>query len=195
MSFFDEVHGLYSERGAQRYEANGRVGGVTQLQHALQCAAWAVDANAPDTLVAAALLHDLGHLLVDPVVAEVSAAQDDLHQFRALPFLRPHLCAEVLEPIRLHVDAKRYLCSTVAGYWDTLSDGSRRSLVLQGGAFTDEEAQAFIQQPHAAQAVQLRRWDDRAKDPARTVPAFETYRALIDRLLWVRPPPSTAAFP
>jgi phosphonate degradation associated HDIG domain protein len=179
MSFFDELHGLYTERGAQRYEINGRVGGVTQLQHALQCAAWAAEAGSPDTLVAAALLHDLGHLLYDQRGAEMSAAHDDVHQYKALPFLRPHLPAAVLEPIKLHVDAKRYLCGTVAGYWDALSDGSKRSLELQGGPFTAEEAQAFIAQPHAAQAVQLRRWDDLSKDPARVVPGFEAYRELV----------------
>lgn len=182
MSFFDDLHGLYTERGAQRYEINGRVGGVTQLQHALQCAAWAAEAGSPDSLIAAALLHDLGHLLYDQRGAELSATHDDVHQYKALPFLRPHLPAEVLEPIKLHVDAKRYLCGTVAGYWDTLSDGSKRSLALQGGPFTADEAQAFLQQPQAAEAVLLRRWDDLSKDPARVVPDFETYRALLTRL-------------
>jgi phosphonate degradation associated HDIG domain protein len=182
MSFFDDVQGLYNERGAHLYEINGRVGGVTQLQHALQCAAWAAEAGSPDTLVAAALLHDLGHLLDDHRGAELEATQDDVHQYKALPFLRPHLPAAVLEPIKLHVDAKRYLCNTVAGYWDRLSDGSKRSLTLQGGPFTADEAAAFIAQPHAAEAVQLRRWDDLSKDPKRVVPGFEAYRDLVARL-------------
>lgn len=192
MSFFDDLHGLYTERGAQRYEINGRVGGVTQLQHALQCAAWATDTQSPDTLVAAALLHDLGHLLYEQRGAEMSATQDDVHQYKALPFLRPHLPAAVLEPIKLHVDAKRYLCGTVDGYWDTLSDGSKRSLALQGGPFTADEAAAFIEQSHAAEAVQLRRWDDLYKDPARVVPGFEAYRELLARLSSAEPQRSAA---
>ena len=192
MSFFDDLYGLYTERGAQRYEINGRVGGVTQLQHALQCAAWATDTQSPDTLVAAALLHDLGHLLYEQRSAEMSATQDDVHQYKALPFLRPHLPAAVLEPIKLHVDAKRYLCGTVDGYWDTLSDGSKRSLALQGGPFTADEAAAFIEQPHAAEAVQLRRWDDLSKDPARVVPGFEAYRELLARLSRAKPQRSAA---
>jgi phosphonate degradation associated HDIG domain protein len=182
MSFFDVLQNLYTERGAQRYEINGRTGGVTQLQHALQCAAWATEAGSPETLVAAALLHDVGHLLYEQRGAEMSAAHDDVHQYKALPFLCPHLPTAVLEPIKLHVDAKRYLCGTVDGYWDTLSDGSKRSLELQGGPFTAEEAQAFIAQPHAAEAVQLRRWDDLSKDPARAAPGFEVYRELLARL-------------
>lgn len=187
MSFFDDLHDLYTERGAHLYEINGRVGGVTQLQHALQCAAWATHAGSPGTLVAAALLHDLGHLLDDQRGAELDATLDDVHQYKALPFLRPHLPAAVLEPIKLHVDAKRYLCGTVASYWDTLSVGSKRSLALQGGPFTADEAAAFIDQPHAAEAVQLRRWDDLSKDPARVVPGFEAYRELLGRLSRAEP--------
>jgi phosphonate degradation associated HDIG domain protein len=182
MTFFDDLHGLYAERGAQRYEINGRIGGVTQLQHALQCAAWARETGAPDTLVAAALLHDLGHLLYEQDGDEMGADHDDVHQYAALPFLRPHLPSAVLEPIKLHVDAKRWLCGTEPAYWATLSAGSQRSLELQGGPFSAEAAQAFIAQPHAAQAVQLRRWDDQSKDPARSVPGFESYRELLARL-------------
>jgi phosphonate degradation associated HDIG domain protein len=182
VNLFDDLLGLYTDRGARRYEIQGRSGGVTQLQHALQCAALAADAGASDALVAAALLHDLGHLLVEQAGAEMSATQDDLHQYKALPFLRPHLPAAVLEPIALHVDAKRYLCGIEPAYWAALSEGSRRSLELQGGPFDAEAAQAFIGQLHAEEAVWLRRWDDRAKDPARSVPGFSAYRPLLERL-------------
>jgi len=70
---------------------------------------------------------------------------------------------DVLAPIRLHVDAKRYLCATRDGYFEALSADSKRSLVLQGGIYTPEEAKAFIAQPHAGDAVRLRLWDDLAK--------------------------------
>lgn len=182
MHFLDDLHDRYTERGAHLYEISGYAGGVTQLQHALQCAALATAAGASDTLIAAALLHDLGHLLDDRRGTGLDATLDDLHQYKALPFLRPHLPAAVLEPIKLHVDAKRYLCATVAGYWDTLSEGSKRSLALQGGPFTTVEARAFMTQPYAADAVQLRRWDDLSKDPTRAVPGLESYRELLARL-------------
>lgn len=187
-SNLNDIQQLFVECGAQPY---GREA-VSQLEHALQCAHLAKLADASDALVAACLLHDLGHLLYEQRGAEMSATQDDVHQYKALPFLRPHLPAAVLEPIKLHVDAKRYLCGTVDGYWDTLSDGSKRSLALQGGPFTANEAAAFIAQPHAAEAVQLRRWDDLSKDPARVVPGFEAYRELLVRVSLAQPQPSAA---
>lgn len=181
MSFIDDIEGLYTEQGARRYEMRGR-SGVTQLQHALQCAALAAEAGAADTLVAAALLHDLGHLLHEQADGELPAERDDVHQFIALPFLRPHLPAAVLEPIRLHVDAKRFLCGNVPGYWEMLSGGSQRSLELQGGPYDSAQSRTFIAQAHADDAVLLRRWDDRAKDAHRGVPGFDRYRPLLARL-------------
>jgi len=84
----------------------------------------------------------------------------------------------VLEPIRLHVDAKRYLCRIDAGYWAELSPASQHSLELQGGIFDETQAEAFMQQPYAQEAVRLRRYDDLAKTPLKVVPAlahFEFY--------------------
>ena len=88
---------------------------------------------------------------------------DDLHQYAALPFLRGTFGDDVLEPIRLHVDAKRYLCATREGYFAGLSDDSKRSLGLQGGIFNEGQAEAFISQPGAVDAVRVRLWDDLAK--------------------------------
>ena len=114
-------------------------------------------------LVTAALLHDLGHLLNDQGETPTLRGVDDLHQYAALPFLRALFGENVLAPIRLHVDAKRYLCATRAGYFDALSFDSKRSLALQGGIFTPEQAAAFIAQPYAQDAVDVRLWDDLAK--------------------------------
>lgn len=186
MNIVDVLEHLYKERGAVRYEIKGR-GGVTQMQHALQCAALAVQAESADALVAAALLHDLGHLLheqvVDEVDEEMGVGNDDLHQFKVLPFLRPYFGPAVLEPIRLHVDAKRYLCATEPGYRAALSTGSQRSLELQGGPFDAAAARAFIARPFAVDAVQLRRWDDGAKDTARVAPPFSSHRERLLRMV------------
>ena len=119
--------------------------------------------GASDALVTAALLHDLGHLLHDLGATPTLQGVDDVHQYRALPFLRGLFGDEVLEPIKLHVDAKRYLCATRADYFAALSDDSRRSLALQGGVFSPSQAEAFISQPGAEAAVRLRIWDDLAK--------------------------------
>ncbi len=150
---------LFARKGGRAYDGEP----VTQLEHALQSATRAAEEGADSALVSAALLHDLGHLLNDQGETPTLRGVDDLHQFAALPFLRPLFGDDVLTPIRLHVDAKRYLCATRAGYSDALSIDSKRSLVLQGGAFTAAEAEAFIAQPHAHDAVRVRLWDDLAK--------------------------------
>jgi phosphonate degradation associated HDIG domain protein len=179
MLIVDEIEQLYVERGAQRYEIGGAASGVTQLQHALQCARLAQHAGARIELVVAALLHDLGHLINADARAELDPHHDDVHQYIALPFLRRWFGPQVLEPIKLHVDAKRYLCAVDPGYWAGLSAGSKRSLVLQGGPFSAAQAADFIRRPHAADAVALRRWDDRAKDVNADVPGFAYWRSLL----------------
>lgn len=156
----------FAIRGSEQY---GREA-VTQLQHALQCATWAEAARQPPALVAACLLHDVGHLLHDLGEDAAERGLDDRHEYRAIPFLSQHFPPAVTEPIRLHVNAKRYLCATQEDYWDDLSPASKLSLKLQGGIFSEAEALSFIAQPHAKDAVQLRIWDDLAKDPEQRTP-------------------------
>ena len=150
---------LFARKGGRAYAGEP----VNQIEHALQTAMRAEADDAGPALVTAALLHDLGHLLNDQGESPTLRGVDDLHQYAALPLLRAMFADDVLAPIRLHVDAKRYLCATRDGYFEALSADSRRSLVLQGGMFTPEEAKAFIAQPHADDAVRLRLWDDLAK--------------------------------
>jgi phosphonate degradation associated HDIG domain protein len=154
---------------------------INQEQHALQCGLLAQEAGAPDTLVAAALLHDLGHLLADGL-PEAAAQKNDLHEYRAIPFLRGEFPDAVIEPIRLHVDAKRYLCACEPGYWESLSAASRHSLVLQGGPFGEGEAQRFADNQFARDAVALRRWDDLAKSPTRGTPGWAHFAAVLRRV-------------
>jgi phosphonate degradation associated HDIG domain protein len=150
---------LFARKGGRAYAGEP----VNQIEHALQTAMRAEDEGAGPALVTAALLHDLGHLLNDQGESPTLRGVDDLHQYAALPFLRALFEDDVLAPIRLHVDAKRYLCATRDGYFEALSADSKRSLVLQGGIYTPEEAKAFIAQPYADDAVRLRLWDDLAK--------------------------------
>jgi phosphonate degradation associated HDIG domain protein len=154
-----DIEAVFARRGGEQYSGEP----VTQLEHALQTAAFAEEAGADDALVTACLLHDLGHLLQELGGTPTLRGIDDVHQYAALPFLRGLFDARVLGAIQLHVDAKRYLCATRAGYHAALSDDSKRSLVLQGGVFDAEAAAAFIARPGAESAVQLRQWDDRAK--------------------------------
>ena len=172
----DQITSLFSTRGEVQYGAEA----VTQRQHALQCAHLAEQSNAAPELVAAALLHDLGHLL--PASEFERGGFDDFHQDKALPFLRGLFDDAVLEPIRLHVNAKRYLCQIDVYYWASLSTASQRSLVVQGGPFSAAQAQAFMGQPFAQGAVALRRWDDLAKDPTATAPDWAHFVGLLEAL-------------
>ena len=131
-----DICALYERHGGRMYSGEP----VTQLEHALQSAALAEATGADAELITAALLHDLGHLLNDQGDTPTARGIDDAHQHFALPFLRGLFDDRVLEPIRLHVDAKRYLCATRPGYHDALSPDSKRSLALQGGTFSTAEA-------------------------------------------------------
>jgi phosphonate degradation associated HDIG domain protein len=166
-----EIGTLFAQRGGEQYSGEP----VTQLEHALQCALQAENEGADDELVTAALLHDLGHLLHDFGATPTLQGIDDVHQYRALPFLCGLFGAPVLDPIKLHVDAKRYLCATRPGYFAALSDDSKRSLGLQGGIFNEGQAEAFIHQSGAAQAVRLRVWDDLAKSAGMPTPTLAHY--------------------
>ncbi|MDY7804879.1 phosphohydrolase [Burkholderia stagnalis] len=177
----EEIRGLYREHGHVAYSGEP----VTQLEHALQSGLLAEEAGADDALVAAAFLHDLGHLLNRQGETPSARGIDDLHQYYVLPFLRPILPDAVLEPIRLHVDAKRCLCRIDAGYYESLSPDSVRSLALQGGIFSDAEADAFLQRPHAADALRLRRWDDTAKVAGKATPDLDHYMEIVVRQMRV----------
>lgn len=175
----DDILELFDRHGDISYSGEP----VTQRQHALQSALFAEQEQANDALVAAALLHDLGHLLNLQGETPTARGVDDLHQYFALPFLRPVLPDSVLEPIRLHVDAKRYLCAVDDGYYDRLSADSKRSLELQGGIFSREEADAFSRGAYAADAVRLRKWDDAAKDATLRTPELEHFLEAVARVM------------
>jgi phosphonate degradation associated HDIG domain protein len=162
----EEITRLLAQKGTAMY---GREA-VSQLEHALQCATLAESAGESNEMITACLLHDLGHLVHNLGDRVADEEIDDRHEYRAIPHLRHLFGLEVTEPIRLHVDAKRYLCFADKDYWSTLSAASKRSLELQGGIFSAEEAAAFIAQPHAKESVQLRLWDDRAKVPREMTP-------------------------
>ncbi|MBY4697532.1 HD domain-containing protein [Burkholderia latens] len=173
----EEIHGLYREHGHVAYSGEP----VTQLEHALQSGLLAEESGADDALVAAAFLHDLGHLLSCQGETPSARGIDDLHQYYVLPFVRPLFGDAVLEPIRLHVDAKRCLCRTDAGYVESLSADSARSLALQGGIYSDDEAAAFLRRPVAADALRLRRWDDAAKEAGKVTPGLDHYMEIVAR--------------
>ena len=175
----DDVFALFEGWGTQKYDED-----VSQLDHALQTAALARADGADETLVAAALLHDVGHLLElrDGGVADGQTDADLGHEGRGARWLAPVFPAEVTGPIALHVAAKRYRCATEPGYHDDLSDGSRRSLIRQGGPMSPPEVARFAAHPAHADAVALRGWDDGGKVEELDVPGLSSYRDLLEQL-------------
>jgi phosphonate degradation associated HDIG domain protein len=170
-----EILSLFEIKGNRAYEGEG----VSQLEHALQSAHRAEQDGAAPELICAALLHDIGHLINDRGETPTLRGEDDLHQYMALPFLRPAFPEAVLGAIRLHVDAKRYLCAIRPGYREALSGDSKRSLELQGGVFAPAQAERFIRQPFAADAVKVRLWDDAAKVPGLPTPGLAHFEAIL----------------
>lgn len=171
-----DIETLFARYGQNQYSGEP----VTQLDHALQTAQLAEQAGANDELVTAALLHDLGHLLIEYGDTPTLRGLDDLHQFRVIPFLRGVFSHRVLDAVQFHVDAKRYLCATRVGYLEALSPDSQRSLALQGGIFSNYEVAHFIARAHAQDAVALRLWDDQAKQAGQITPPLQHY---LDRAL------------
>jgi phosphonate degradation associated HDIG domain protein len=183
----DRIAALFRSDGAADYLGEP----VTVAQHLLQAAALAEAAGAPAALVAAALLHDVGHLRGADSLAdetrrsgrELMAGTDNRHGERGAAWLARWFPAAVTEPVRLHVAAKRYLCATEPAYFALLSPASVYTLSVQGGPMTAAEAREFEAEPHAADAIAVRRWDDAAKDPAADVPGIDRYRPLLAGLL------------
>jgi gamma-butyrobetaine dioxygenase len=180
----DSLFALFERRGADAYSGEP----VTQEAHALQAAALAEAEGAPAALVAAALLHDVGHLIHDAEEDLVARGIDVRHEAIAAAYLARLFGPAVVEPVRLHVAAKRYLCAVDPTYRATLSEASQRSLAIQGGAFDGPAAAAFAALPHAAGAVALRRWDDLAKIPGAPTRRLSEYRDLVARVLADHPP-------
>ena len=179
MNPIDQIFERFDRHGANDYGSDR----VKQLEHGLQCAALAEEAGAEAPLITAALLHDIGHLIHDLGDSPAARGIDDRHEVLGQEWLARWFSTAVTEPVRLHVDAKRYLTATDAGYFSTLSPGSVRSLGLQGGPFSAGLAADFIGMPYASDAVRLRRWDEGAKVPGKVTPDLAHFRRYIEASL------------
>ena len=172
-----EIVRLFEERGGQEYFGEA----VTQLQHALQAAHAASQTGADEEGVLAALLHDIGHMLGGENLEGVGVVE---HDHAAMDWLRARGFSErVIQLAGGHVAAKRYLVSTNPAYHARLSPTSQRTLELQGGPMSEEEALSFRANPLFEDVLRLRVWDEAAKDPAAVPPDLTSYLPLLERHL------------
>jgi [1-hydroxy-2-(trimethylamino)ethyl]phosphonate dioxygenase len=170
---------IIARRGADSYLGEP----VTIGQHMLQAAHLAESEAAGEDLVAAALLHDIGHYTGEFGEDYIEQGIDNRHDEAGARVLERFFPPLVTECVRLHVAAKRFLCATEPDYFGKLSDASVKTLALQGGPMSAEEVAEFRAKPHCNEAVRVRRWDEAAKEPDMRVPGFEHYTALLQQVV------------
>jgi len=175
----DQLLNLLANKGSNIQYGNEN---VTQLEHALQCAELAEKNNFSKEIITAALLHDIGHLLYDGE-DPIHEGMDGYHENLGADYLADYYDEEVTRPIKAHVDCKRYLSAVEEGYYDILSEASKISLKAQGGPFTIEEAEEFINKPFMKDAVELRRFDDQAKVLNKETPNLEHFKHYLEESL------------
>ena len=174
-----EIEAIYSRWGTSKYDEQ-----VSQIEHAVQCAEFARLAEADDELIVATLLHDIGHLLeLERREGNAVLTKNDEHESTGAAFLARHFSSAVTAPIALHVEAKRFLCTTEETYFGKLSIGSVRSLEMQGGKMSAEEVERFAKHPARESAVALRRWDELGKDLQPSGLTFADFREYLRRSL------------
>jgi len=173
-AFVADLLEIFERLGSRRYGED-----VSQLEHALQTAHHAQADGAGAELIAASLLHDVGHLLDKRGETAAERSIDTRHEVIGAGYLTRGFGLGVTEPVRLHVAAKRYLAGAEPGYADQLSRASSASLLLQGGPMDAKEAEAFLREPGAADAVRLRRYDEMGKVQGAAPAGLESYRDLL----------------
>jgi phosphonate degradation associated HDIG domain protein len=171
------IENIFERRGSDSYLGEQ----VTMSQHMLQGAQLAEEAGAGDQLIAAALLHDIGHYTSEFPADAADVGVDNNHEDAGAAVLEPFFPTLIADCCRYHVAAKRYLCATDADYFGSLSEASVLSLGLQGGPMNDAEVKDFEKNPHIKEIVQVRIWDDLGKDPSVTTPPFQYYAPMLER--------------
>ena len=177
-AIIDLIADMFERRGAEAYAGEA----LTVAEHMVQTATLAQAEGASDTLVAAALLHDIGHFTGEFGEYTPADTEDKHHDVAGARLLETFFPPAVTECVRLHVAAKRYLCATDATYYDRLSPASRHSLALQGGPMNDTEVAAFRRLAFYQDAVRLRRWDDCGKMVGLNTMEFDAFRPLLKRV-------------
>jgi gamma-butyrobetaine dioxygenase len=178
MSAYLEIRELFESAKAEEYLGEN----ITLVEHMIQSAENAQADGAQNWLIVAALLHDIGHLLVPDPAHAYDSGIDMHHDDVGAEWISRRFPNNIVQTVRLHVDAKKYLVATDSDYFDHLSEASQITLDIQGGVFSESEATDFIQQQYAYEAVQLRRWDDAGKVRGAAKTDISYYQDLINEV-------------
>ncbi len=170
---------IIARRGAEEYLGEP----VSISEHMLQCAELAEQAGASDEIIAAALLHDVGHFTHEFASDAAKQGIDSVHEAAGARVIEAYFPPLVTDCVRHHVAAKRYLCATEPAYFARLSQASVHSLELQGGPMSEAEVAEFAQNPHLEAILQVRKWDDTGKDPSHKAPSFDHYMPVLERVV------------
>jgi [1-hydroxy-2-(trimethylamino)ethyl]phosphonate dioxygenase len=176
MSTYQELVQIFESAKGAEYLGED----ITLVEHMIQCGELARKTDAPEWLVVAALLHDIGHMLIPDAQEAQDSGEDRHHDEVGADWLAQRFPENLVEAVRLHVDAKKYLVATEPEYLDKLSEASRITLAIQGGIFTPEECAEFLRQPYAGEAIDLRRWDDEGKVRGASGTSLEPFRSAIE---------------
>jgi phosphonate degradation associated HDIG domain protein len=178
MSAFLEIKELFESASAEEYLGEN----ITLVEHMIQCAENAQADGAQDWLIVAALLHDIGHLLIPDAASAQDSGIDMHHDDVGAEWISKRFPNNIVQAVRLHVDAKKYLVATDPDYFNHLSEASQITLDIQGGVFSEAEATEFIQQQYAHEAVLLRKWDDAGKVRGAAKTDISYYEELINEV-------------
>ena len=172
-----EILEIYKRYGQESYGEN-----ITQTEHALQSAVLAHKEGFEDEVIIAALLHDIGHLIVQEPEAKMEENLGAIdHEAVGAKFLRQKGFSEkVCTLVKGHVAGKRYLTFKHPDYYHNLSEASKKTLVHQGGSMTEEEAAAFEQDPFFKLNLKMREWDDKGKIENMELPQMKDFTQIIE---------------
>ena len=156
---------------------------VTMEQHMLQGATIAENSGMPEDIIVGALLHDIGHFTSEFGTFSMADTEDRFHEEAGAAVLAQFFPSVIVDCVRYHVAAKRYLCATRPEYFERLSEASVHSLNLQGGPMSAEEVAVFEQNPNLEKIVQVRYLDEAGKDPLMQTPDFWHFAPMVQRIV------------
>jgi [1-hydroxy-2-(trimethylamino)ethyl]phosphonate dioxygenase len=170
---------IFERRGGEEYLGEP----VTMAQHMLQGATLAERANAPEVVIVAALLHDIGHFTSEFGTYHPDDVEDRHHEDAGAEVLTPFFPTLVTDCVRYHVAAKRYLCATKPEYFNRLSAASVHTLGLQGGPMNAAEVAEFRRNPNLNQIIQVRYLDEAGKHANMETPPFAHFAPMVQRVV------------